>query len=407
MDTDCLWSRCVLLVDLDAFFGSIEQRDYPELAGRPVAVTNGARGTCIITASYEARCHGVKTGMRLAEARALCPGLVRRPSRPAVYAAVSTAIMAVLGRFTPDIEVFSVDEAFLDVSACQRLLGPPEAIARQVRDAVRRVSGLSCSVGVAGDKTCAKYAAGLHKPGGIGVIPPWEAADRLRDVPVEALCGIAGGIRAFLAERGVRVCGDMARLPISVLGRRFGDIGRRIWLIAQGRDPAKVVPTSRAAKSLGHGKVLPPGTRDTLVLRAYLAMLCDRLAGRLRAHRLVACVLQVSLLTGHGWFSAEIRPVRGEASGATIARAAWQALGAAAGCPPFRQLHIAATRLASEHDQADLFCAPAPRGLDAALDAIHQRFGRQALVRGVQLVADPLPDVISPAWRPDGVRRSV
>ncbi len=115
-----LWPRAIILVDMNAFFASVEQRDYPELQGRPIGITNGLTGTCIITSSYEARAYGIKTGMRVREAKQLCPDFIQIPARPHRYAQVSTAIMEALTTITPDMEVFSVDEAFLDVTHCQR-----------------------------------------------------------------------------------------------------------------------------------------------------------------------------------------------------------------------------------------------------------------------------------------------
>ena len=148
MSRDTLWPRAIILVDMNAFFASIEQYDNPKLQGQPVAVTNGDAGTCIITSSYEARAYGVKTGMRLPEARRLCPSLIVVPSRPKRYTLVSRNIMAALEDITPDIEVFSVDEAFLDVTHCQRLHGPPELIGQMTKDLVQEISGVTCSVGV-------------------------------------------------------------------------------------------------------------------------------------------------------------------------------------------------------------------------------------------------------------------
>ena len=234
-DLNALWPRAIVLMDMNCFFAAIEQLDCPEWRGRPIAVTNGEQGTCIITSSYEARAFGVKTGMRLPEARRLCPDIIQAPARPQRYAAVSSAIMRALQEFSPDLEVFSVDEAFLDITQCQRLLGSPAHIAQRVKDTVMAVSGLRCSVGVSGDKCTAKYAAKLHKPDGLVVIPPWEAKERLRNVPVTELSGIKDGIGGFLAQRGVYVCGDMQKIPITVLAQRFGDIGRRIWLMCQVR----------------------------------------------------------------------------------------------------------------------------------------------------------------------------
>jgi len=168
-----VWPRAIILVDMNAFFASVEQRERPEWRGRPVAITNGQQGTCIITCSYEARAYGVKTGMRIKQGRQLCPGLIQCPANPKRYAAASTAIMDGLAEITPDMEIFSVDEAFLDVTHCQSLLGPPEQIAQLAKRKVFEVSGLLCSAGLSGDKTTAKYAAKLHKPNGLTIIPPW------------------------------------------------------------------------------------------------------------------------------------------------------------------------------------------------------------------------------------------
>src|SRR5690606_39546838 len=113
------WLRAIVFIDMDAFFASIEQMDHPELRGKPVGITNGAQGTCLITSSYEARAHGIHTGMRLREARKLCPEIIQCPARPERYAEVSTRIMHALQDISPDVEVFSVDEAFIDVTHCQ------------------------------------------------------------------------------------------------------------------------------------------------------------------------------------------------------------------------------------------------------------------------------------------------
>src|SRR3569623_2360754 len=282
------WPRAVIHVDMNAFFASIEQQDRPELRGRRVASTNGMQCTCCFTSSYEARAHGVKTGLRLLEARELCPDIIQVSARPERYAAVSTTIMHALIRTTPDVEVFSVDEAFLDVTRCQSLWGAPERIAAMTREVVDEACGLPCSIGLSGDKTTAKYASALQKPGGLTIIPPWETAARLRDVPVTGLCGIGHGIGAYLAARGVRTCGDMATLPISELARRFGDIGRRIWLMAQGLDPHPVQTAVAPPKSVGHGKVMPPNTRDRDVILTYLEHMAFKVGVRLRRHSLAA-----------------------------------------------------------------------------------------------------------------------
>ncbi|MBT8121617.1 MAG: DNA polymerase IV, partial [Gammaproteobacteria bacterium] len=301
------WDAAIMLVDMNAFFASVEQRDRPEWRGRPVAITNGMQGTCIITCSYEARTHGIKTGMRLKHALRLCPDLIRCPADPHRYAATSTAIMTTLQEITPDIEVFSVDEAFLDITRCQRLLGTPLQIARLAKRRVFEASGVLCSVGISGDKTTAKFAAKLQKPDGLTIIPPWEAAQRLHDVPVTELCGIAKGIGRFLAEHGVVTCGDMRHLPISVLARRFGNPGRRIWYMCQGQDPATLQQEVPAPKSIGHGKVLPPDTRDRELLHTWLLHMSTRVGARLRRHDLQASSFFIGLRTAAGWDGGKLR----------------------------------------------------------------------------------------------------
>ena len=206
-----VWQRAIILVDMNAFFASVEQLDHPEWRGQPLVITNGEQGTCIITSSYEARAYGIKTGMRLNEARQLCSHLIQVPAHPKRYTEVSSAIMQALMSITPDIEVFSIDEAFLDVTHCQHLHGHPEKIGLMAKQGVFEASGLLCSIGVSGDKTTAKYAAKLQKPDGFTVISPWDARDRLFTVPVTELCGIAGGIGAFLAKHGVYTCGDIEK----------------------------------------------------------------------------------------------------------------------------------------------------------------------------------------------------
>ena len=402
------WERAILLVDMNAFFASIEQRDRPEWRGRPVAITNGLQGTCIITCSYEARAFGIRTGMRLKEARERCPELIQCPADPKRYAATSTAIMDALQAVSPDLEVFSVDEAFLDITRCQRL-GTPEQIARQARRAVFAASGLLCSVGLSGDKTTAKYAAKLVKPNGFTVIPPWEARQRLAPVPVTELCGIAAGIGGFLAAHGVHTCGDMARLPISVLARRFGNPGRRIWYMCQGEDPDPVHTNVPPPKSIGHGKVMPPDTRDRDVILTYLLHMSEKVGARLRRHDMVASRFLVALRTRDGWLGDKPRSAQAMADGRLIMtlcrevlRRHWRGEGV-------HQVQVTALDPQPVPRQGDLFAAPAASKphRNAVMDDINRRFGEFTLTPARLLGRSSMPNVIAPAWKPHGHRQSV
>jgi DNA polymerase-4 len=402
------WPRVILLADMNAFFASVEQLDHPEWRRRPIALTNGELGTCIITCSYEARARGVRTGMHIAAARKLCPGLIRVGSRPRRYAEVSTNIMHALARFTPEIEIFSVDEAFLDVTRCQQLWGSPRNIALRVKQAVFDSSGVHCSIGVGGDKTTAKFAAKQRRPDGLTVIPPWQARARLAEAPLNELCGVNSAIAALLARYGVERCGDLQKLPISVLGKRFGNPGRRIWLMAQGLDPEPVRARLPEPRSLGHGKVLPPNTRDAQTLRVYLMHMAHKLGERLRANRLVADRFQYGLRLYQGWLKTTRRSLLPSDDemviyrlGEAWLRHGWNGQG-------IWQIHVAALDPGPDC-QRDMFQRkhPARQRVHGAMDRINARYGAMTLASARLLQRSRAPDVISPAWKPQGHRQSL
>ena len=402
------WPRAILHVDMNAFFASIEQQDFRELRGRPIAVTNGEQGTTIITCSYEARAYGVHTGMRLREARVLCPALVQRASRPYVYAAMSSVIMRALQTISPDVEVFSVDEAFLDITHCQSLHGSPEQMGRMVRAKVSEVSGLPCSIGISGDKTTAKFAANLIKPNGLVIIPPGEARERLAREPATALSGIADGIGDFLAAHGAYTCGDVARLPVGVLARRFGNVGRRIWLMCQGKDPDQVQLSVAAPKSLGHGKVIPPGTRDAEILLTYLLHMSEKVGARLRRHALQAQHFSIGLRAEHDWIGGKLRLAEPTNDGKTIYHLCQLMMTRMWSGEPVSQVQITALDPHAQYRQPDLFAAPDKTGaLNGVVDKINQRYGEFTLAPARLLQRSSMPNVIAPAWKPDGHRQSV
>lgn len=406
------WDRAIILVDMNAFFASIEQKDHPEFEGRAIGITNGATGTCIITCSYEARAYGIKTGMRVKDARRLCPEFIQVPARPERYAKVSTAIMDALTNVTPDMEVFSVDEAFLDVTHCQKLLGPPEQIGRQVKRLVYEASGVLCSVGISGDKTTAKWAAKLNKPDGLTVVPPWEAAERLKDVPVTDLCGIAGGVGRYLAERGVHTCGDMAKLPISELGRRFGNIGRRVWLMAQGLDPDKVETRIAPPKSIGHGKVMPPNTTSKEVILTYLEHMCFKVGSRLRRHALAAQNFFIGLRANdYGWLGGTYQTALVTNDSAQLMLLSRHMLSKHWSGQGVCQVQVTALDPRPINGQLELFDitdSAIKHGMaNAVMDEVNDRFGEFALAPARLLNRSEMPNVIAPAWKPYGHRQTI
>jgi DNA polymerase-4 len=408
--TTSFWPRAIIHVDMNAFFASIEQLDFPELKGLPVAVTNGAQGTCIITCSYEARSYGIKTGMRLYAAKKLCPHLIQRSSRPYRYAEVSTAIMQLLTDITPDMEVFSVDEAFLDVTNCQRLHGSPIVIGEMVKQKVLQATNISCSVGISGDKTTAKFAAKQQKPNGFTVILPWEAKKRLKDVPVTELCGIAEGIGNFLALRGIYTCGDMQKLPIGVLAKRFGNLGRRIWYMCQGQDPDPVHTTVAAPKSIGHGKVMPPNTRCKKTILMYLLHMSEKVAARLRRHAMDAKIFFIGLRTNDWlWLTDKQKLILPTNDGRDIYNLCrqffvdnWIGQGIC-------QVQVTALDPRPMSRQLDLFAENNVERylINKTIDLINNKYGEFTVAPASLLHRSSMPNVIAPSWQPAGHRQTI
>lgn len=400
----------VALQDMNAFFAAIEQLDNPSLRGRPIGVTNGLQGTAIITCSYEARAYGIATGMRVREARRLCPEFVQVPSRPDRYAQVSSAIMQALDVISPDRAAFSVDESFLDLTYVQRLHRMDAyALGHWIKRVVFEASGLLCSVGISGDKTTAKYAAKLEKPDGLTVIEPDVAEARLADVPVTELCGISDGIGAFLAARGVYRCGQMKELPISALAARFGNPGRRLWLMAQAKDPEPVAEDTRPAKTIGHGKVVPPDTRSRELIETYLMHMAEKVGRRLRRNALEAQTFGIGLRIELGSLGAKARSVQPTDDGAAIFALARAFVASHWRGQSVFQVQINALDPRPRAQQADLFVTGegVNEPLNTAMDAINTRFGGFTVYRAPLLARSQSPDVIAPGWRPEGTRDSI
>lgn len=404
------WDKVIALIDMNCFFAQVEQQDNLFWRCRPVAVTNGKLGSTIITSSYEARAYGVKTGMRLKEARVLCPELIQAPSRPYRYAEVSTLLMAALHNITPDVEVYSVDEAFLDLTGCQTLWGTPEDMGNLIKATVSDVSGLTCSIGVSGDKTTAKYAAKLHKPDGLTIVAPQDAEQLLSSQPVTALSGINKGTANFLAQYGVYKCGDMKNIPISIVAKRFGNLGRRIWLMAQGKDPEPMNITVPAPKTIGHGKVLPPRTQDKDIVLTYFQHMSEKVAARLRKHGFKASQFFVGFKTQDGWIAIKVKPGRYTDDGQFIFQQCQQFLASVWNSHSVWQVQVTALDPQTV-TQLDLFIEEdgdnKRNQLNQAIDSINNRYGEFTVSPTRLMGKSEMPNVIAPAWKPTGHRKTV
>ena len=273
----------ILHVDMDAFFASVELREHPELAGRPLIVGGtGGRGV-VSAASYEARVYGVASAMPMARAHRLCPQAVVLPVRHGLYSAVSRQVMAVLGQVTPMMEKVSVDEAFLDVSGARRRMGSPVAIARWIRAEVRERVGVPASVGVAATKFVAKLASSHAKPDGLLLVPADATQDFLDVLPVGALWGVGTKSAQILQRRGIRDVRALAAADVRRLEKILGiAAGRHLHDLAHGIDPRPVSP-GREEKSIGTESTFFETITDRAHARRVLLDQAHQCAARLRA----------------------------------------------------------------------------------------------------------------------------
>jgi DNA polymerase-4 len=277
-DTGCH----VLHVDMDAFYASVELRDRPDLQGTPVIVGGGARGV-VLSATYEARRHGVRAAMPMTRARRLCPGAAILAPHHDRYAEVSRGVMALFRSITPLVEPLSLDEAFLDVAGARRRLGPPAAVARLIRDRVADEQRITCSVGVAASKFVAKLASSAAKPDGMLVVPAADTVAFLHSLPVTALWGVGPRTGEALTRLGLRTVADVAHVPRATLARALGEAqGGHLHDLAWGRDPRPVVPHT-PDKSIGSEETFARDVDDPAVVRREILRLSERVASRLRA----------------------------------------------------------------------------------------------------------------------------
>tara|TARA_B100001996_G_scaffold243945_1_gene188841 strand:- start:199 stop:1209 length:1011 start_codon:yes stop_codon:yes gene_type:complete len=318
--------------------------------------------------------------------------------------------MNILYEITPDIEIFSVDEAFLDMTYCKKIWDSAEDIAKRIKEKVFSVSGVHCSIGISGDKTTAKYAAKLRKPNGLTIIEPWNAEDVLRDVSVLELCGINKGIGAFLAKRGVFTCGEVKKIPIGVLGKRFGNPGRRIWCMCQGKDPEKVKNNFKTPKTIGHGKVMPPNTQSKNIIYMYLIHMSEKVAQRLRKNSLCAQKFFIGLKTNKDWIGCkQIKTTYPTNDSRQIVKLCKRLLDQYWNGEGIYQVQLTALDPREENGQIDLFNERNGENnkLNGVIDSINQRYGDFTLASANLLNRSDMPNIISPAWKPYGHRQTI
>ena len=386
--------RVILHADMDAFYASIEQRDRPELRGKPVVVGGSGNRGVVTAASYEARKFGIHSAMPSAHARRLCPHAIFIPGSMAKYAAESKRIFAVFGRFTPVVEGLSLDEAFLDLTGTERLLGAPAEVGERLRAAMRDETGLAVSVGIAPVKMVAKIASDVAKPDGLCEVRAGTVRTFLDPLPIGRLWGVGPVAEARLVHAGFATIGDLARAERPYVERHLGEWGLDVARLARGEDVREVAPWHDPV-SMSEENTFDRDVADRATLERAILAHAEAVARRLRRSGWRARTLVLKLKLGgrvregpRGFPLLTRRATFGEPTddGTELSRAACELLARERALPPVRLVGVGATNLvASEAGQLALFePARAARRvrLNRALDALADRFGSRAVLRG-------------------------
>ncbi len=385
---DAVWPRAILHADLDAFFATAEIARRPALAGLPVIVggRKGGRGV-VCAASYPARVYGIRSGMSIAEAARRCPHALFLPVDGVHYGALARRFRAILLSYSPLVQMTGPDEAAIDVTGMERVSGPPELIALDIRRRVREELSLIVSIGLATGRTTAKIAAKSAKPDGFRAIAPGKEAAFLAPLPIAAMPGIGPATERALHGIAVRTLGELARVPDVQLRARFGDLGPALARHARGEDDTPLT-VGHVMKSVGHERTLRENTRDRMLLRATLAVLCDETATELRAHRRAARVVALRLRDGNfRLVGMQVTLFPATDAQQVLLEAAWSLFDPCLARPGGAQLMLLSDR--PERLQR----------VNAALDAVRARHGAQAIRPALALLAGgprdaPPPDAV-------------
>lgn len=401
--------RTILHVDMNAFFASVEQSVKPELKGKPIAVTGSSTRTVILTASYEARGYGVKTGMTMWEARQKCPGLeIVHPSNR-LYTRVSSAIIEIMRDYTPLVEVFSIDEAFLDITGTMNLFGDAGHISHLIKSRIRAAFDITCSIGVAPNKLLAKLASDMQKPDGLTFIGRSEISQTLEDLPVSALCGIGRKTGHQLLMLGIRTCGELGRYDVEILEKKFGVTGRKLHQMGRGIDDSPVVAEDEAAevKSVSHSTTLEQDLTSRDEILKVILQLSEMVGRRARRHEVSGKTVHLTIRYSDftTFEKQEIQPSHINLS-MDIYRAAVKILDKVTLTRAVRLLGVCVSHLRRTEEQLPLF--PEERSgvmLTEAMDRVNNRHGEFTVMYGSLLDRRSKGShVISPAWKPEGVR---
>ncbi len=382
-----LFSLGIAHMDCDAFYASVEKRDDPSLADKPVIIGGGKRGV-VSTACYVARIRGVRSAMPMFQALKLCPEAVVIKPRMSAYVEASRAIRAMMDEMTPVVEPLSLDEAFMDLRGTERLHGAPPAVmlARLVKR-MKDELGLTGSIGLSHNKFLAKVASDLDKPRGFSVIGEAETAAFLHDRPVRLIWGIGPVAQQSLEKAGIRTFADLLRWDRRDLGARFGSMGDRLWHLARGQDRRKV-SAHEPMKSISNETTFFEDTANDDVLDGHLWRMAEKVSDRAKAKRKAGRVVTLKLKRAdHSGLTRRVSLHDATQLADTIYRTARALLDQVGEPGPYRLLGCGISDLVDE-DKADLSGdlldpqAGQRAQAERATDAIRERFGTEAILKG-------------------------
>ena len=384
-----LFALSIAHVDCDAFYATIEKRDDPSLADKPVIVGGRQRGV-VLTCCYVARTFGIRSAMPIFEARQLCPHATYVPPNMEKYAAVARQVRALMSDLTPLVEPVSIDEAFMDLSGTERLHGvPPAKTLAAFADRVERELGITISIGLSSNKYLAKIASDLDKPRGFAVLTPEEAAAFLAKRPVTQIFGVGQAAQARFNKDGISTCGDLQRIGEKELMRRYGGEGVRLFHLAHGRDQRRV-RADREAKSISAETTFDTDLSEFRPLELRLWRLTEKVSARLKNNDLAGATITLKLKTADFRIRTRAQTLeRPTQLAARIFAAGRELLEREIDGSKFRLIGIGLSSLvdANQADLADLLdhrTAEAER----AIDRLRARFGDEAVFRGLTLEDD-------------------
>ncbi|WP_198964659.1 DNA polymerase IV [Bradyrhizobium sp. C9] len=371
-------------IDCDAFYATVEKRDNPEIADRPVIIGGGKRGV-VSAACYIARTYGVRSAMPMFKALELCPDATVIPPDMAKYVRVGREVRQAMQALTPLVEPLSIDEAFLDLAGTQRVHGmiPAKVLAKFARD-VERDIGITVSVGLSCNKFLAKIASDLDKPRGFAALDQDEAREMLASKPVGFIYGVGPATQEKLVQRGFRVIADLQRADENELMKQFASEGRRLWRLARGIDDRSVVP-DRGAKTISSETTFETDIRDFATLEKLLWKLSEKTSARLKSSDLSGCTITLKLKTADfrqrtrsqsiqtpTQLAAKIFAVTREMLAREIDGTAFRLMGAG----------VSALRPGSQANDSDMLDRRSAHA-ERAIDNLRKKFGNAAVIRGI------------------------